>query len=123
MTNFRWEPPREADDDQPILDAGSPPGYFVGPAPTASESETVAADPFVQVFVNVGSREGVHPADVQQLLTAGGVPGVELGAIRVRDRMTFVRIRRDSFERAVAALSGQVIGGRTVVAELARGRG
>ena len=42
--------------------------------------------------------------------------------IRVRDRMSFVSVKKEAFERAVAALSGQVLGGRTVVAELARGR-
>jgi hypothetical protein len=36
--------------------------------------------------------------------------------------MSFVRVRKTAFDRAVAALSGQVIGGRTVIAELARGR-
>ena len=37
--------------------------------------------------------------------------------------MSYVSVRKSAFERAVEALTGQVIGGRTVVAELARGRG
>jgi hypothetical protein len=65
----------------------------------------------------------VRASDLQRLLADQGIPVDDLSGIRVRDRMSFVRIRRGSFERAVAALSGQVIGGRTVVAELARGRG
>jgi hypothetical protein len=76
----------------------------------------------VQVFVNVGTREGVRAHDLQQLLSERGVASSDLGGVRVRDRMSFVRVRRGAFDRAVAALSGQVIAGRTVVAELARGR-
>jgi len=59
---------------------------------------------------------------VQKLLTDRGVAVEDAGAIRVRDRMTFVTVKKAAVERAVAALTGQVIGGRTVVAELARGR-
>jgi hypothetical protein len=46
-----------------------------------------------------------------------------MGGIRVRDRMTFISVKREALDRVTAALAGQVIGGRTVVAELARGRG
>jgi hypothetical protein len=35
--------------------------------------------------------------------------------------MTFILVPRQHFDRAIAALSGQTIGGRLVVAELARG--
>jgi ATP-dependent RNA helicase DeaD len=79
-------------------------------------------DAFVQVFVNVGTREGVRPGDLQGWLSAGGIPIDDTGTIRVRDRMSFVSVRKGALERAVVALSGQVIGGRTVAAELARAR-
>ncbi len=36
--------------------------------------------------------------------------------------MSFIGVRRKVLERTLTALSGQVMGGRTVVAELARGR-
>ena len=78
---------------------------------------------FVQLFVNVGKREGVNPGDLQKLLTDKGLVEAEAGRIRVRDRMSFISVKKEVFERAVAALTGQVMGGRTVVAELARGRG
>jgi ATP-dependent RNA helicase DeaD len=90
-----------------------------------SGSERAASDPdepAVQIFVNVGTREGLRPGDVQSLLAEGGVAAEDVGGVRVRDRMTFVTVRRRVLDRAVAALSGQVIGGRTVVAELARAR-
>jgi hypothetical protein len=34
--------------------------------------------------------------------------------------MSFVPVRKTAFDRAVAALAGHVIGGRTIVAELAK---
>jgi hypothetical protein len=73
------------------------------------------------LFVNVGKREGVRPGDLQKLLTGQGIGEDVAGRIRVRDRMTFISVKKEAFERAIAALSGQVLGGRTVVAELARG--
>jgi ATP-dependent RNA helicase DeaD len=141
-----WEPPEEADDEKPILadaeDTTSPlPRYTVEgeeraatparperaerPAPAARAPSNEGSEPpgFVQLFVNVGKREGVNPGDLQKLLTDKGLVEAEAGRIRVRDRMSFISVKKEVFERAVAALTGQVMGGRTVVAELARGRG
>jgi ATP-dependent RNA helicase DeaD len=77
----------------------------------------------VQLFINVGKREGVRASDLQRLLADKGIAPEHTARIRVRDRMTFVSVRKEIFDRAVAALAGEVIGGRKVVAELARGRG
>jgi ATP-dependent RNA helicase DeaD len=94
-----------------------------GPAERQSGAEAPDSDgDFLQVFINVGRREGLHPRDLQKLLSDKGVGEVSSEGIRVRDRAAFVRVRKDLFDRAVAALSGEVIGGRTVVAELARER-
>ncbi|MDB4936191.1 MAG: DEAD-box ATP-dependent helicase CshA [Labilithrix sp.] len=79
-------------------------------------------DPNVSnIFLNVGKRDGVNPEDLQRMLAdAGGIPQSETGNIRVRDRITFVTVKKELAERAIQALAGQVIGGRTVVAEPAR---
>jgi ATP-dependent RNA helicase DeaD len=152
VADFRWKPPKEADDDDPILvrpgvasNAGgaapAAPTDLIAPsgptAPTAPIAPTArdglvrspegaddqdVAEAFVQVFVNVGTREGVRPPDLQMMLAERGLGSADIGGVRVRDRMSFVRVRKTAFDRAVAALSGQVIGGRTVIAELARGR-
>jgi hypothetical protein len=37
--------------------------------------------------------------------------------------MTYLDVAKDASERVIAALTGEVIGGRTVVAEVARARG
>jgi ATP-dependent RNA helicase DeaD len=128
----RWHPPNEADDDKPIL-RSAPDSSSRLPGVTISDpireglrdgdraSESPADEAFLQLFVNVGKRDGVRPADLQKLLSDRGVDIDASGGIRVRDRMSFVRVRKELFDDAVAALSGQVMGGRTVVAELARG--
>ncbi len=133
----RWQPPREPDDDKPILrevpDPSSRlPGVTVSDplreraaiVPDPAEPGSAAgdaADAFLQLFVNVGRRDGVRTADLQRLLAERGVALGDPNGIRVRDRMTFVRVRKEFFDDAVAALTGQIIGGRAVVAELARG--
>jgi hypothetical protein len=121
-----WEPPHEEDDERPILgeedDTTSPlPRYTVeGEAPAGGRESD---EGFLQLFVNVGKRENVRAGELQKLLTDKGVGEQEIGRIRVRDRMSFIAVKREAFDRAAAALNGQIVGGRNVVAELARGRG
>ncbi len=133
----RWQPPNEADDDRPILasadrDSSSRlPGITVSDAVEAPERAVRASsveelprasdDGFLQLFVNVGKRDGVRASDLQKLLSDRGVAVDPSAGIRMRDRMTFVRVPKELFDDAIAALTGQVLGGRTVVAELARG--
>jgi ATP-dependent RNA helicase DeaD len=125
-----WEPPEEHDDDEPILGGGKPSSARSPEvAPRAAEparsveparvEDGESDDGFVQVFVNVGRRDGVRATDLQRLLEQG-VTADAVGRIRMRDRMTFVAIRKDLVERAIVSLAGQVLGGRTVVAELAK---
>src|ERR1019366_1357269 len=147
-----WEPPEEADDEKPILadaeDTTSPlPRYTVEGeeqgvrpertaaaerAPRASQAaqgdrsergESAEPAGFVQLFVNVGKREGVNPGDLQKLLTDKGLGEAEAGPIRLHGRMASIRGKKEVSERPGAALTGQVVGGRTGVAERARGRG
>ncbi|MDB4947292.1 MAG: DEAD-box ATP-dependent helicase CshA [Labilithrix sp.] len=72
------------------------------------------------IFVNVGRRDGASPESLQDILATGGVPHEETGNIRVRDRITFVTVKKELVDQAIQALAGQVVGGRTVVAEPAR---
>ncbi len=135
----RWQPPREPDDDKPILrvphEAHDPssrlPGITVsepgrespllGDRTELSQEPARGDDDTLQLFVNVGKRDGVRASDLQKLLSDRGVAVDPAAGIRMRDRMTFVRVPKELFDDAVAALSGQVLGGRTLVAELARG--
>jgi ATP-dependent RNA helicase DeaD len=93
----------------------------VGVSPTAVE-EPASSEPFVQVFLNVGTRDGIRQADVQKLLAQLGLAPDDIRGIRVHDRMSFVGVRKEQLARVTATLSGQVIGGRRLVAEPARAR-
>lgn len=96
--------------------------------PRESRGESRADGPddepgFAQIFVNVGRRDGAKAGDIQKLLTeGGGISRTDTGRIRVRDRNTFISIRKESIEKAIAALAGQVVGGRSIIAEVARER-
>jgi ATP-dependent RNA helicase DeaD len=121
-TSQAWTPPGEPDDERPILDVVDSGPDLPGVTISSPGEDRVGPDE-VEVFINIGKREGVHISDLQRLLADKGVSPEETGRIRIRDRMSYVSVRKSAFERAVEALAGQVIGGRTVVAELARGRG
>ena len=84
----------------------------------------VEDDPsFAQLFLNVGRRDGLRPGDVLRLLTeVARIEEAEQGRIRMRERITFVSVRPEQLERAIAALGGQVVAGRTLVAERAKPR-
>ena len=118
-----WQPPPEKDDDKPILaDGHAPMPGFTVQEEVRSPRRDVEPPGFLELFVNVGKREGVSPADLQTLLADKGITAEDMAGIRVRDKMTFISVKKEAFDRVVAALAGQTFGGRAVVAELARGR-
>jgi ATP-dependent RNA helicase DeaD len=124
-----WEPPIDADDDKPILpDAEGAPRAAEARddvrAPDTEGAPSERDDPdFAQIFINVGRRDGARPADFEKVLAeAAGLAPVDRGRIRIRDRNTFVSVRKESLDRVVAALGGQVIAGRRVLAEPAKQR-
>jgi hypothetical protein len=85
------------------------------------EPSTLPAEDITTIFVNVGRRDGIAPADIQRLLTEGaGVGGADIGRIRMRDRITFVDVRKERSEAAIKSLVGKTIGDRTINAEPAR---
>jgi ATP-dependent RNA helicase DeaD len=87
-------------------------------------SREPADDPaFTNVFLNVGRRDGLAVSDIQVLLLEKAqLTESDVGHIRLRDRITFVGIRKEHAERAIKALVGQVVGDRTLNAEPARPR-
>jgi ATP-dependent RNA helicase DeaD len=93
-----------------------------GPSRDGGASASDDEPGFAQIFVNVGRRDGAKAGDLQRLLEASGLAAADMGRIRVRDRNTFVSVKKEILDRAVAAFAGQVIGGRTLIAEPARSR-
>jgi len=141
-----WEPTAETDDDKPIF--SEPPGReapaattedrprrrlpdpppLPGTTETAATSTEAAPPPAreleggVQLFVNVGRRDGARASDLQAMLEEAGLAREEIGPIRVRDRNSFVSVRREVVDKGIAAFSGKTVGSRGVIAEVARPR-
>ena len=85
------------------------------------EPNTLPENEIMTIFVNVGRRDGIAPPDIHRLLTEGaGVGAGDMGRIRMRDRITFVDVRKERADAAIQALIGKTIGDRTVNAEVAR---
>jgi ATP-dependent RNA helicase DeaD len=109
-------PPRAA--------AGPPAAAAAGEASgDADAAEEAESDEFVEVYVNVGRRDGARAADFQRLLVDRAEVGKDdVGRIRVRERNAFVSVRKTELARAVEALDGATIAGKEAHAELARSR-
>jgi ATP-dependent RNA helicase DeaD len=86
--------------------------------------EPQSTDPtFAEIFVNLGHRDGVSASDFQRVLTElAHISRAETGRIRVRDRSSFVSVKRELLEKAVSALNGASILGKVAQAEPARAR-
>jgi ATP-dependent RNA helicase DeaD len=137
-----WQPPEEEGDDEPILQAPAPSALLPrteAPEPDLSAvreaqhrgPDTSARDrggesreeDFVELFLNVGRRDGVRAADLQRmLLERAGLSKDNIKRIRVRERNAFLSVRKADAERAIAGFSGVTMGGRPLAAEQARGR-
>ncbi len=135
-----WEPTAETDDDKPIFAEERPAGReprasLPEPPPLPGTTETPVPAPVpaarariedapgeIQLFVNVGRRDGARASDLQQMLEAGGCSKEEIGQIRVRDRNSFVSMRKEAATRGIAAFTGKTFGSRGVLAEIARPR-
>ncbi len=77
---------------------------------------------FVQIFLNVGRRDGVKTSDLLGLLEKGSIGRDQAGRVRIRDRVSFVGVRPEDLERAIAAFAGATFGGRSVIAEKAKAK-
>jgi ATP-dependent RNA helicase DeaD len=91
--------------------------------PTRDAAEPEDDPAFANVFLNVGRRDGLRADDVQRLLLEKAkLDPADVGHVRLRDRMTFVGIRREHAETAMKALVGTLVGERKLNAELAKAK-
>jgi hypothetical protein len=88
------------------------------------EPQSFSSDPsFAEIFVNIGRRDGVAASDFHRVLgELGRISDAEIGPIRIRDRSSFVSIKRETLEKALAVLNGAVVAGKVAQAEPARAR-
>ena len=82
----------------------------------------VRAPDFVNLYVNVGKKDGVKPEDFEQALHAAGVAEGETGKVHIRLRHSFLEVKPDAQASVIEKLRGIEIAGRQAQVELARQR-
>ncbi len=71
--------------------------------------------PMGQVFVGLGRRAGMRPADlVGAIANEAGVESKRIGAIEIADNYSLVEVPEDSVESVISALKATTLRGRKV---------
>jgi ATP-dependent RNA helicase DeaD len=91
-------------------------------APSSSDHEKKSVSA-TELFVNIGRKDGAKASDFYAVLEdRAGVTIDDTDYVNVRQRHTFIGIRRDLAERALGALNGATIAGKSATAEPSRSR-
>ena len=68
-----------------------------------------------RLFLSVGERDGVRPADVVGAITGeSGIKGDEVGRVEIRDTFSVVEIMSDVADKVIQALNGTTMKGRAL---------
>jgi hypothetical protein len=93
------------------------------PAMSATATKPREAGTMVRLFVNVGSRDGVRPADiVGTMASQPGVTSGDIGKVDVRESHSVVEVSAGIAELVIERVTGSTIRGRRAVARLDEGR-
>jgi ATP-dependent RNA helicase DeaD len=84
-------------------------------APAAEPLDDGRPAPFVRVFVSIGDRDGLRPADIVGAFTGeAGIRGEQIGRIEIRDTFSVVELDAAAAERVIRALNGTTMRGRSI---------
>jgi len=87
------------------------------PSVAAAPPKTKESGAMTRLFVTVGERDNVRPADlVGAIANQPGLSSASVGKIDIRQSHTIVEVASDSAESVISRLSGTTIRGRRVVA-------
>jgi ATP-dependent RNA helicase DeaD len=111
-----WSPPAEANDDEPILE------IMGGESIVPPAGELIPVDEQAEIFVSAGKRDGARDEDFYRALDQGAIARTDIARVRLRDRHSFVVVRRTVLEGAIQALNGAKIGTKEASAEPAKPR-
>jgi ATP-dependent RNA helicase DeaD len=75
-----------------------------------------------EIYVNVGRQDGASADEIRELLEQGGVAATDIRRIAVRFRNSFIQVPTATLSQALAALNGQTLHDRAVVAEESRAK-
>lgn len=84
------------------------------PAPAAAPAGA-APRAWVRLFISVGQRDGIRPADLVGAITGeADVTGAQVGRIEIRDTFSIVEVASEVAERVIQALNGTTLKGRSL---------
>jgi ATP-dependent RNA helicase DeaD len=109
--------PRE---ERSAVEPGQPPSVEVevgGGRPAREERE----DPRARVYLTLGEQDGAGEDKVREVVK-GLAPGLELLRVEVRRSHSYLDVKPEAIEAAVAALHGKQVDGKALTAERARRR-
>lgn len=92
------------------------PGRAAGSAePAEAPEEPSRPAPFVRLFVSVGQKDGLRPADIVGAFTAeANIGGAQIGRIEIRDTFTVVEVESGTADRVIRALNGTTLRSRSI---------
>lgn len=77
---------------------------------------------FVNLYINVGRRDGASTSDLQNALETAGIGSEATGRLSIRQRHSFLEVRSSEQEAVIAKLTGTEVCGRAMHLEVARPR-
>jgi ATP-dependent RNA helicase DeaD len=81
----------------------------------AGAGAEAAATSFVRLFISLGTRDGIRPADLVGAITGeAGIKGEQVGKIDIRDTFSVVEISAAMADKVIRALNGVTLRGRSV---------
>jgi len=93
-------------------------GMLRAKRPAKAETSTGAKQgmkTWSRLFLSVGERDGVRPADVVGAITGeSGVNGEDVGKVEIRDTFCVVEIASDSADKVIRALNGTTMKSRAL---------
>jgi ATP-dependent RNA helicase DeaD len=110
-----------------LLRGKRPTGAPTGPKqPKPSRETSAPAGPapvtWARLYVSIGSREEVRPADlVGALAGEADIPGSKIGKIEIRDSFSIVEIQADVADKVIRAVNGTTMKGRSLRVDYDRG--
>jgi ATP-dependent RNA helicase DeaD len=90
--------------------AAAPTGDTAGAPPKEASSSA-----FTRLFVSIGSRDAVRPADIVGAITGeAGIKGDQVGRVDIRETFSVVEVAAPVAEKVIRALNGTTMRGRSL---------